>query len=68
MITTLLPSFSKIFEKLMHNRWFLFLKHNNILLNTEQHGFKTAHSTTAALAALLDYVTAKLDNDKYVLG
>jgi hypothetical protein len=64
---SLLPSFSKIFEKLMHNCLFLFLKHNNIL-NTKQHGFWNAHNTTTALAALLDFVTAELDNDKYVLG
>jgi hypothetical protein len=49
----------------MHNRLVLFLKHNNIL-NTEQHSFKNAHSPTTAVAALLDYVTAELDNDKDV--
>jgi hypothetical protein len=58
---SLLPSFSKIFEKLMHSRLLLFLKHNTIL-NTEQHSFWNAHSTTAALAALPDYVTVELDN------
>ncbi len=57
---SLLPSFSKILEKLMCNRLFSFLMHNNSI-NQSQHGFMPNRSTSTAVADLLNTVTTALD-------
>jgi hypothetical protein len=64
---SLLPSFSKIIEKLMLNRLLSFFNYNNILNNC-QHGFRLNHSTSTAIAQLLNTVTYALDKGEYVLS
>ena len=58
---SLLPVFSKIFEKLSYSQFYSFLV-NNKLLFTGQHGFRTGHSTETATYELLDRINISLDN------
>ena len=44
---SLLPIFSKMFEKLIYSRMYSFLEKNN-LLQDKQFGFRSKHSTTHA--------------------
>ena len=41
---------------------------NNNILNENQHGFRSKHSTLTALTHLLNHVTSALDNNKFMLG
>ena len=64
---SVLPVFSKIFEKLMYNRMLEFINHHAI--QTEhQYGFTEHHSTYMALLKLVDRVANELDNKSYSLG
>ena len=45
---SLLPSMSKIMERIMHKRLYQFLTANNILY-PNQYGFRPKHSTTDAI-------------------
>ena len=60
---SVLPSFSKILEKLMYNRISNFI-HKHSLLNEYQFGFWQ----NQALIVLLDKITAALDKGDIVLG
>ena len=60
---SVLPIFSKIFEKCLYNRLLNFLNQCNILSNS-QYGFRPGHSTSSALADLVYKVTNALDNKK----
>lgn len=64
---SLLPAFSKIFEKLMYNRLLKFMNGNNMLYKY-QFGFKKNHSTSMALIVLVDKITEALQNGEHVLG
>lgn len=57
---SVLPSFSKIFEKLMHARLTSFLLQNNSL-DKSQHGFRKNYSTCSAIADVTNYITEALD-------
>ena len=46
---SLLPSISKIIEKLVHKRLYSFCENNNIL-NDNQYGFRPKHSTIDAVS------------------
>ena len=52
---SLLPIFSKIFEKLMYARLITFVKRNNILYN-KQFGFQKNMSTELAVNALIENI------------
>ena len=64
---SVLTTFSKIFEKVMHARVIAFLDKHNILYNY-QYGFRKNHSTAAALLTLTDYISSALDEGDYILG
>jgi len=64
---SVLPVFSKIFEKLMYNRMFEFINQHAILTE-HQYGFREHHSTYMALLKLIDKVAHELDNKSYSLG
>ena len=53
---SILPLFSKIFEKLIYNRLYTFIDKNNILYN-KQFGFRRQHSTSHALNIAVGTVT-----------
>ena len=50
---SLLPSFSKILERLMYNRLHNYLKQNNII-HEKQFNFQGGHSTSDAIVQLVD--------------
>ncbi len=54
---SILPSFSKIIEKLMLNRMLSVIERNNFL-NDRRHGFRNKHSTITALARLFNHITS----------
>ena len=64
---SLLNCFSKIYERLMHNRLYKFLEKNNVISN-HQFGFRKGFSTEMALITAIDHITEALDNKKHVIG
>ena len=64
---SVLPAFSKIYERLLHDRLYTFLQQNSIL-NNYQYGFRKKYSCEMALAVALDYITSSLDSKKHVIG
>lgn len=64
---SLLPTFSKIIEKIMYKRLYAHLNNNNILA-MEQFGFRKESSTEMATFNLLDNILTSLDKKNYVGG
>ena len=58
---SLLPSFSKLLEKIVHKQLISFLNNNNILYGN-QYGFREKHSTIHPVVQLIKYITEQ--NDK----
>ena len=64
---SVLPFFSKIYEKIMYKYVVNFLDINNILYHN-QFGFRSSHSTNHAIITLVDKVAKALDTGKIVVG
>ena len=64
---SILPSISKILEKIIYNRLYTFLDTFH-LLNLNQYGFRKGHSTDQALAQLHDKITNAMANKEHVIG
>ena len=64
---SILPTLSKIFEKLMHTRTYQFLDENQVLYNY-QFGFRKAHSTVHAVQTAIHSVTKALDTTYQCMG
>ena len=64
---SVLPSVSKVFERIMYNRLVAYLNEYKILFSY-QFGFRKLHSTYMALMTLMDKLTKYLDYDEYVIG
>ena len=64
---SVLPLFSKIFEKNISKYVLRFLDDNNILYEY-QFGFRKHHSTSHAIITLVERVTKALDTGKYIVG
>eukprot|EP00914_Ancora_sagittata_P002405 GHVO01005317.1.p1 GENE.GHVO01005317.1~~GHVO01005317.1.p1 ORF type:complete len:374 (+),score=-11.49 GHVO01005317.1:285-1406(+) len=64
---SVLPAFSKIFERLLHDRIYTFFQQNNIISNY-QYGFRKNYSCEMALSVTIDHITSSLDSKKHVLG
>lgn len=64
---SLLPTFSKILEKLMYTRLMSFINKFNILSNC-QYGFRAGRNTSDALCNLSNYISEQFDNGLDVLG
>ncbi len=64
---SLLPVFSKIFEKLIHSRVSSFLEKHNVIYN-KQFGFRKRHSTIHALNTAVTQVVNSLNSKQAVLG
>jgi len=58
---SLLPTISKIFEKVIFNQMHIYFKENNIYYN-HQYGFRESHSTEHAALELIDRIIKQLDN------
>ncbi len=64
---SILPSISKILEKIVYNRIYKFITKHNILSNN-QFGFRKIRSTYLAINALYDKITNALDQKLYTIG
>ena len=64
---SLLPIYSKIFEKVMYSRIYEFLSKNNLLYN-RQFGFRSKHSTNHAIISLSEGIKSLLDTGQMVAG
>ena len=64
---SILPFFSKIFEKIIASHIMDFLDTNNILYD-KQFGFRKSHSTSHAIITLVDKVSRALDTGKFIVG
>ena len=64
---SLLPVFSKIFEKVIYQRLFDHLN-NNVLLNEHQYGFRSKVSTESASCILLNEILTTLNSKQMVGG
>ena len=64
---SVLPSFSKVFEKAAYNRLQSFLN-KECILNCNQYGFRAKHSTYMALLDMYDKISDAIDQNKYSVG
>jgi hypothetical protein len=64
---SVLPFFSKIFERLFYNHMISFINENNILYSN-QFGFRRQHATYKAIITLLDKISQAIEKGEYVIG
>ena len=60
---SLLPSISKVFEKIIYQQTYSYFQKNN-LFNSSQYGFRVGHSTELAAIEIVDRVIQNLDNNE----
>jgi len=58
---SILPTLSKVFEKVIYSRLYSFVT-SNCILSPQQYGFRTNHSTELAIAANYDDMICDKDN------
>ena len=59
---SLLPTISKIFERVIYNQLYdHFIKNN--LLSEQQYGFRANHSTELAAIRLVDHINHEMDKN-----
>lgn len=63
---SLLPTFSKILEKLFAEMLDIIEKHN--LLNNHQYGLRTNRSTSMAVIEVVERISTATDNKEYRVG
>ena len=64
---SILPTLSKIFEKLLHKRIYNFLEHSNIIYDY-QFGFRQGHSTIHAVQTARSSVITSLNSSYHSMG
>ena len=64
---SLLPSMSKILEKIVYKRLYNFLEKNDILTHN-QFGFRQGHSTELAIIQLCNRIIESFVNKKHTIG
>ena len=64
---SILPVFSKIFERIIYNRLNKYIVKHNILSNS-QFGFKKRYSMYMALTIPIDKITSAMDKKEHVIG
>lgn len=64
---SVLPAFSKIFEKAISNRLKNYLETNG-LISKYQHGFRSNHSTESAILQFTNNIYTSLERKQYVVG
>ena len=62
---SLLPTISKIFERVMYKQLYQYFNKNKLLYE-QQYGFRSQHSTELAAVKLVDYVIKEMDSNKKV--
>ena len=58
---SLLPTISKIFERIIHDQMYTYLNGNNLLAE-QQYGFRKLHSTEYAAVNLIDHVAKQMES------
>lgn len=64
---SILPIFSKIFEKAMFDRILKYMNKFEMLSNS-QFGFRPNHSTYMSLLNLVDIISSNFDKNKFTIG
>ena len=64
---SVLPSFSKVFEKLVYNRLMKYLTKSSVLYD-HQYGFRSNLSTSMAILEMVEKITDAIDNNKFSIG
>ena len=64
---SILPCFSKLYERVMHSRIYLHLKNNNVLFN-QQFGFQAEHSTEHAAVLFSDHILSTFEKNEFLLS
>ena len=64
---SVLPIFSKVFERLVHNRLYNFISRFN-LIHHRQFGFRSKYSTDLAIMEAYNEITNKLDKNMHTIG
>ena len=64
---SILPQFSKILERVFHNRLMSFINDKQIL-NNSQFGFRNNMSTALAIIELVEEITTAIDEGKTTVG
>ena len=64
---SILPCFSKVYEKIMYSRLSNYLESKKIL-SEKQYGFRRNYSTYMALMHMSDKITTAIDNNEYPVG
>lgn len=64
---SLLPTISKVFERVVHTQLFQYFSDNNLFYN-HQYGFRKDYSTETAVLELVDRIHADLDERKLPLA
>ena len=64
---SILPSFSKVFEKAVSNRLLSFFEKKQLLIDN-QYGFRPKHSTYMALLQMYDKISLAADKNEYSIG
>ncbi len=64
---SLLDNFSKIYEKIMHNRLSTFLEAKD-LISEYQFGFRKSHSTIHPIILAQNFISEALNNKQHVIG
>ena len=60
---SILPSVSKVFERVMHNQIYQYFTSNSLFYKS-QYGFRKGHSTEFAALELIDRITIEMDKNK----
>ena len=64
---SILPSVSKVFEKIIHKQLFDYFTNNNLFYGN-QYGFRSQHSTEMAALELVDRITSAMDKKQACLS
>ena len=64
---SILPGFSKVFERLKYTRLMNYIIEHKILSNL-QFGFRKGYSTEIAISVLIDNISKATDNKEHVVG
>lgn len=63
----MLLCFPKIFERIIHNRWYQYLTENKVLYS-KQFDFQMGHLTERAMVQLTDQILESFECNKCTLG
>ena len=62
-LISLLPTISKIFERIIYNQLYQYFIDNGLLAK-QQYGFLSQHSTEYAETKLIDHISQEMDSGK----